>query len=354
MVNSSLFGLSRDVSDLGQALALLGCKPLKLLVLGFSLPGELFMGLSGETLGRYWRRALTKAVAAREFSQSVWHLPGDEAFIAGLLQNLGMLLLIQELGQPYVRFLAKVYAAGEDPVVLEMQSLGFTHTQLSGRLLAHWGLPHSLVEAVGWDTLQHDPYELPASRRTLPQILHLAELVARLLVDGQRAVLGDLLRVGQHYRDLSSAQLEALVATLEEKVAQLANVLALHLPAGVNYQDVLVHSQMQLAELAASAAGDLLRSQVRQSPLDESIAQEVEMLAEAAGALNSAAGRPAPAAPRSVPAPAPAAPCEDAALAAQPGNCAVAQREPEDRALDPGLLYRLDAAVAACRLRRCA
>ncbi|MBN1912070.1 MAG: HDOD domain-containing protein, partial [Pirellulales bacterium] len=72
VVNSSLFGLSREVSDLNQALALLGIKPLKLLVLGFSLPAKLFEGVSGEILGHYWRHTLTKAVAAREISEAIW------------------------------------------------------------------------------------------------------------------------------------------------------------------------------------------------------------------------------------------------------------------------------------------
>ena len=90
VVNSSLFGLSREVSDLNQALALLGSKPLKLLILGFSLPGGLFSGVAAATLGWYWRRTLTKAVAAREISETVWRQPGDEAFLAALLQDLGM------------------------------------------------------------------------------------------------------------------------------------------------------------------------------------------------------------------------------------------------------------------------
>src|SRR3990172_4386482 len=77
VVNSSLFGLSRTVSDLNQALALLGTKPLKLLVLGFSLPGGFFAGVAGEIIARYWRHTLVKAVAAREISERFWGQPGD-------------------------------------------------------------------------------------------------------------------------------------------------------------------------------------------------------------------------------------------------------------------------------------
>ena len=107
VANSSLFGLRTEVTNLHQAIGLLGVRSLKMLVLGFSLPETLMHGVEAEALGRYWRRTLTKAVAARQLSSKVWTLAGDDAFIAGLLDHLGMLVLIQELGQPYGKFLAE-------------------------------------------------------------------------------------------------------------------------------------------------------------------------------------------------------------------------------------------------------
>jgi HD-like signal output (HDOD) protein len=105
VANSSLFGLPSKVRDLNQALTLIGSTRLKLMVLGFSLPDELLSNLDMDVLKNYWRHALVKAVAAREISEMVWKIPGDEAFIAGLLQDVGMLALIQDLGRPYVAFL---------------------------------------------------------------------------------------------------------------------------------------------------------------------------------------------------------------------------------------------------------
>ena len=137
VVNSSLFGLSRKVTDLNRALAMLGTKPLKLLVLGFSLPDELLSDLESDVLARYWRHTLIKAVAAREISEMVWDLPGDEAFIAGLLQDIGMLVLIQDLGPSYVTFLDRVWSEGGDLAALETSTLGFDHAVLSARLLEH-------------------------------------------------------------------------------------------------------------------------------------------------------------------------------------------------------------------------
>ncbi len=351
VVNSSLFGLSREVSDLNQALALLGIKPLKLLVLGFSLPAGLFNGVAGRTLEHYWRHTLTKAVAAREISETVWGEPGDEPFIAGLLQDLGALLLIQELGNPYVRLLDKVYATGQDLPAMETESMGFDHTRLTSQLLDHWGLPEALVEAVCLNT---------AAENRLQQILHLAELVARFLADGQSNVLGELLAAGQRYHDLSKEQLDELMGNLEEKVRQLADVLSLQLPDGLDYRDLLVQAHRQLADVAASAAEDLVG---HQPPAEaEDLLDDLQSLAEAVSQVTQRSkSRDVPsrvAEPAAVP---DAANTPDAAVSAtgalaSESTVAVRSIHAADDSVvaASGLADRLSVAVAACRQSRCA
>jgi HD-like signal output (HDOD) protein/GGDEF domain-containing protein len=348
-VNSSLFGLSREVSDLQQALALLGTKPLKLLVLGFSLPSDLFRGMSPDVIERYWRRTLTKAVAARELSESVWQLPGDDAFLAGLLQDLGILVLLQELGAPYARFLEKVEACGRDLLEWEVQAMGFEHTTLSSRLLEHWGLPESLVEAVAWESTR-------GSDRPLVQIVHLAELLARLLVDRRCHALEEVLEVGGRDRGLTPEQVEGLVATLGEKVRQLADVLSLQLPPGMDYQDVLAQSQIQLAEVAAEAAQELfqIRQEANRLNTEDGMLQELQLLSRSLQEASNGSARPAPVA--SPPAPEPVAVAEPPAAVATAVREVpkAALREPAATAPDASLPALLEAAVAACRRAHCA
>jgi HD-like signal output (HDOD) protein/GGDEF domain-containing protein len=341
-VNSSLFGLSHEVSDLNQALALLGTKPLKLLVLGFSLPSDLFSGVAVEVLGRYWRRTLTKAVAGREISEAVWRQPGDDAFIAALLQDIGMLLLIQEVGPAYVKLLESACPAGRELAALENQLLGFDHTVLSARLLGHWGLPEALVEAVAWSPQSSHRPPTPA----LPQIVYLAELVARLLVDGRATALGELLDQSRQYHPMSQAQLEILVGRLENKVQELADVLSLELPYGLDYRDVLVQSQAQLADVADAAVRDLLDRGQGSAPAwqDESLLRDLEDLARAVTRAGSGA--------RAAPTP-PAAPAATMPANAAAGWVAARRVEPDTALLDLGLLGQLDLAVAACRQKRC-
>ena len=257
VVNSSLFGLSRPVCDLTQALALLGTRPLKMLVLGFSLPKELFTGLSASVLARYWRHTLIKAVAARELADQAFHTPGDEAFTAGLVQDIGLLALIQQIGEPYLRLVDHCQSHGGNLLERELETLGFDHAVLSSRLLKQWGLADSLCTAVA---VPHDRgriMQLPSDARTLPQILHLADLLARLVAQPFGPALHELLAAGESYCRLSFDQLRPLVGGLQNKVADLAEVLALELPAGERYTDLLVAAQSRLADLTAVAVAEM-------------------------------------------------------------------------------------------------
>lgn len=372
VVNSSLFGLTRRVSDLNQALALLGAKPLKLLVLGFSLPDPLFTNVAGDILNRYWKHTLTRAVAAREISERIWHLPGDDVFLAGLLKDLGRLVLIQGLGRPYVEFLRKADQGSQPLRQLERRAIGFDHVQLTAGVLTQWGLPESLVEAVSSPDSIAELDALPAGVRAAPQILYLAELLAQLLADEDTQVLPEVLAVGQRHHKLSEPQLAALAAGLSETVGQLAEVLSLELPGGLIYTEVLSRAYQQLSLAAADAAVDLAasRNEAITARLDRLMtSDEVHNLTTTAATLltqrrDPSAGIAGPRAERvaaaetaptangarsgSVHAVSPAA----VKVAAAP-SARAAETASDGDDVDPALLGRLSVAAAACRQARC-
>ena len=288
VVNSSLFGMSSEVSNLQQAIALLGLKPLKLLVLGFSLAETKCFNLTGEVMNRYWRYTLTKAIAAREISQCVWRLPGDEPFIAALLQDLGMLVLIQELGHPYTKFLDKVLDSRGDVGQMEVDTLGFDHTLLTARMLERWGLPKSLCEAVIAGRRPGELYDLSPTHRTLSQIVHLAKLLSDLVVDGRQDVLPQLLTSGAADHQLSASQLVGLVCDLQKKVDQLADIFSLELPTGLNYRDILAQAQSQLADVAEDFVLRLPNGKRHPLAEEEAVWQEVNELSSAVSQFFSA------------------------------------------------------------------
>jgi HD-like signal output (HDOD) protein/GGDEF domain-containing protein len=342
VVNSALFGLSRSVSDLTQALAILGSKPLKLLVLGFSLPEKLFQQTSGEFLARYWQRTLVKAVAARELAAHMPRVSGDEAFIAALLQDLGILVLIHDLGAHYVVLREAAEAAGSDARLWERSALGFDHTQLSSRLLSHWQLPEAIVAAA---RLPASPDELASEacrQQPLRQLVYLADLLSQVLLDRRSEALQELLEGIRASTSLDEPQLARLVDELEQKVAQLAEVLSLELPGQVDYGELLKRAFAALTPLAASAAGELVQLR-RQTSLEQAddwsqstVGQSLKRrLTPRMAALAASMRTPAHAMER---------------LRVEPSPAIVANSLPME--CDASLVVSLASAITACRQRR--
>ncbi len=259
-VNSSMFGLSREVSNLNQAIALLGIKPLKLLVLGFSLPKDLFAGVEADVLQSYWKHTLTKAVAGRLLAETQWKTAGDDAFIAGLLQDIGILVLLKDLGTPYAEFLARVIKDDGNLDQLEIETLGFDHAVLSARLLERWGLPESLVEAIAVPHNADRIAELPEEKQMLPQVLHLAELLSLMLGRQAWGYLGDVLGYGRQYAEIECEPLEDMVTLIAEQVMQLADVLSLNLGEATDFRDLLCDAHARLSELSEDGASILAAS----------------------------------------------------------------------------------------------
>ena len=204
-----------------------------------------------------------------------------------------MLVLIQQLGEPYLRFLDRAFANAIDVHAAETVTLGFDHVQLSAELLKRWGLPENLVTAIGIGNSAERLAALPPAKRALPQILHLADLLAGMLTEGRGDWLSELLRVGQTYRQISGVQLNALVEPLQEKVVQMAEALSLELPDGFDYRTIFAEAHRRLTAAADDAALELAIARrsgaVIGDDAEASLLDETQSLTEAVRAFSEAA-----------------------------------------------------------------
>lgn len=291
VVNSSVYGLSRPVTDLSQAIQLLGIKPLQLLVLGFNLPDALFAEVAARELRWYWTNTLTRAVAARLLSEQLWHQPGDEAFTVGLLQDIGILVMIRELRGSYTRFLAGVIQEKRHLAALEQDTLGFDHTQLSAAVLARWRLPERLVEAIATPKRMVRLARMTPPEGDLPQILHLAELLAELVGQQRLTVLPDLLEAGKLYRGMTRLKLASLVENLQPQVDQLADVLALELTEKRDYVQVLLQAHRHMADLSEQLASGPTEEREADRPHGRLLEQSRELTVAMHDFLHHAAPR---------------------------------------------------------------
>jgi HD-like signal output (HDOD) protein len=156
LVNSAFFGLPRRVNDVAQAVSYLGTGLIRNLLLTHEIfnafdPAVIARGFDAELLYRH--SLLTAKVSARLSTNTV---VAADAFMAGMLHDVGTLLLATKLPRELEAVLALANDEGLSLEAAERATLGVSHAQLGAYLLGLWGLPYPIVEAVAF---HHRPAE---------------------------------------------------------------------------------------------------------------------------------------------------------------------------------------------------
>ncbi len=155
LVNSAYFNFSRRIETIQEAVAFLGHNILRQIVLAQHLFGQCTdQERTTFKLDELWRHSLCTATFAKTITEN-----GNEgvtvsnnAYLAGLLHEIGKLILIRYRPGLYVEILQEVLQNGRSQVDVESERLGTTHAIIGGYLTSLWGLPHTITEAV---TLHH-------------------------------------------------------------------------------------------------------------------------------------------------------------------------------------------------------
>jgi diguanylate cyclase (GGDEF)-like protein len=268
-----MFGLPREITNVRQAIMILGFRSVNLLALSFSLVSS----SRGQTsipfdYRRYWTRTIATTVAARFVADL--YAPGlkDEAFVAGLLCDLGQPILAESAPKDYAPVLAEMSSSGGVLQDVEQRILGTTHTEIARELLDGWGLPVVLCDAIG---SHHDPLQLtnPTSpAAVLARVLHLSVTCADLLVCPDPAIEGaveELRSIGSRYFEMDGVACAELLKAVETQLAQTANLL-----------EVDMEDPEALLDVRTRASELLVRETLALNQQVQSVSHEVERLSE--------------------------------------------------------------------------
>jgi putative nucleotidyltransferase with HDIG domain len=183
LVNSAFFGLARRIGSPQEAVSLLGFDTVKALVLSAKIFSQ-FDAQRMRHLGldRLWPHSLAAGLCARTIS-AVENLPRksqDEAFTAGILHDVGKLVLAQNFPEDYAEALKRAPAAGRSLWELEAECFGASHAELGAYLVGLWGLEEDVVAAIAH---HHRPAStVPAGRVTA--VVYAANALEHLLSTG--------------------------------------------------------------------------------------------------------------------------------------------------------------------------
>lgn len=185
MANSAYYGLSQPVVSVRQAVVILGMEAIRSLVLSSSVM-EAFKDAApdDEYQESFWRHSLATASAARvlhgfKLSDQVMR-GGEEGFSAGLLHDIGKMVLVWQLPEMYARVTSHHDFGIVDDQHVEREVMGVTHGEIGGYLAGRWNLPESLCQAIS----HHHDLDVPdGGSCRLAKVVHVADYLAHWTLD---------------------------------------------------------------------------------------------------------------------------------------------------------------------------
>jgi putative nucleotidyltransferase with HDIG domain len=178
MANSAFYGMPRTIGTVANAVAILGLKVISTLVVSLTV-FDMFPRESKRILfdrKAFWVHCLGCGIIARLFCvqlPKVVLFDAEEAFCAGLLHDIGKVVMEQYLHDDFHRALRTAARKGIPMIEAEQKVLGFTHTEVAAWLISRWGLPPELMTPIVY---HHDPFAAP-DNQDIAMLCHLADNV---------------------------------------------------------------------------------------------------------------------------------------------------------------------------------
>ena len=228
IANSPFYGFASEIETVSKAVAVLGTKQIRDLVLVSSV-SSVFNGISSDLLSMqtFWKHSVFCGLIARNIAFETRNAQGEFVFIAGLLHDIGKLVIFNKLPD-MASEVSLIVAEGAGKVELkdaEQQVMGFDHAQVGGELVQHWKLPVSLQECVEY---HHDP----GKAKNYPvevAIVNLANTVANLAEQETGADFdpGKVDSLAWQVTGLDSEMIEPLIRGAQAQISEVQSLLSM-------------------------------------------------------------------------------------------------------------------------------
>ncbi len=224
VVNSSFYGLPGQIASINRAIVMLGLNAVKNIAIAASLAklfrgGELTPFFSAKEL---WDHSNAVAIACKMISDRLGLGLGDEAYLAGLIHDIGIMVEMQYDRTNLIDALDRCNAdsSGTPTVSLldtEEEIFGANHQDFGKGLCEKWKFPAPFVAAAGF---HHNPTEAPSETKKIVYIVHAADVIASM-IDGGFKLDNPTLEIHKEVVEdlkLTDAMITDLVTKLVEEI----------------------------------------------------------------------------------------------------------------------------------------
>lgn len=215
LANSAYYGFPGRIGSVSHAVVVLGVNVVKGLTVGASVFD--MMVVAG--MHQLWRHSVGVGAAARVLAARVGLKNVDEVFTAGLLHDIGKVILAIKAPELEAKVRSTMHATGCPQVIAEQEILRFTHADIAGWLATAWHLPTVLKEPITW---HHEPAKA-ANALLQTQVVHVADILVKGMGCGESSE-DQVPPLSQPAWDAMNLSEEALSSCLVEIADQLDSI----------------------------------------------------------------------------------------------------------------------------------
>jgi len=249
MANSVIYGRSGKVNTVQQAVVILGFRAVKSVVLSTSVYDVFGKEVGGNALDltEFWRHSIETAATAQLFAAKIGYQPQEEAFVAGLLHDIGLMLMARAFGSGYADLVAHAPVSDDWPDA-ERESFGIDHTEAGTIFFTAWKLPQRLIDVISH---HHDILVGPSgpTAEKLTLLVSLADRIGHHGVEKQTVLTRG--RIEEKHNILAALGLGPVdLKNIDAWVAENLTAIAGHLDIQIGSPlEILSHANRRLHEL---------------------------------------------------------------------------------------------------------
>ncbi len=271
LVNSVHFNLEGKFISLERAVLYLGADVIKKIAITASIQ-HTFSAVQRRELfpiNRFWWNSFSCAIFSKKIAQQTKYINVEEAYVAGLLHNIGKLLLWINFPKEYMSILPLIESQ-TDECNAEKRQIGITHCEAGCWLIKHWKLNSLMADAVLY---HHEPLARVKDGFPLVKITSLAHKLSRMNTEDQTSIFA----TGQELLGLDSKQMNTIICDAQKEIEDIASGLELTIKAPTHREEPKVapldsHSlhlvtKIQDSSLLTFFLEDLIQSNDRDSTL---------------------------------------------------------------------------------------
>ncbi|MGE5399264.1 MAG: HDOD domain-containing protein [Ignavibacteriales bacterium] len=225
IANSPLYGLPRKVSTIDFAILIIGYQDIKNIITALSMV-ESFKNKTDKNLNQkeFWLHSIMTGLASKKLAEDLGYRSGSEAFVAGLIHDLGIPVIHKYFHTNFIVICEKVNTSKISYMEAEFDTLGLSHQEIGRFLAVKWNLPLALCDTI----LNHHTPQLANENKTLTSIVHLADYATHKLNVGHFYWDGEYLldnSILETFKFNDMAQLDKFVNGYKDLFVQEANTL---------------------------------------------------------------------------------------------------------------------------------